>query len=210
MKDFWHAPKMWKDQTVFIIGGGPSLKGFDWSRLVGHRCIGCNDAYKLGAEVSDVCYFGDHGWFKAYWERNDLRTYKGLIIGCPSKNKLLGVYYDDKPVLLLKRDNGQLKEAPDVGWFQSTGASAINLAIIFGACRVVLLGFDMHQGAEKENNWHPSMRSKPLPCVYNKFLRWFGMLKQQLDTRYPDVEVINATPGSSLTLFPICSPDDVL
>ena len=23
---YWHVPKIWKDETCFIIGGGPSLK----------------------------------------------------------------------------------------------------------------------------------------------------------------------------------------
>ena len=35
----------WSDGPAFIVGGGPSLKGFDWKRLEGLRTIGINLAF---------------------------------------------------------------------------------------------------------------------------------------------------------------------
>ncbi|GAG00227.1 unnamed protein product, partial [marine sediment metagenome] len=29
----------WNGKPCFIVGGGPSLKGFDWTKLNGHRTI---------------------------------------------------------------------------------------------------------------------------------------------------------------------------
>jgi hypothetical protein len=57
-QEAWRIPKMWKGQTVFIIGGGPSLNGTPLHLIHEHRVIGVNCAYMLGDWV-DVCWFGD-------------------------------------------------------------------------------------------------------------------------------------------------------
>ena len=38
--------KAWEGKPCFIIGGGPSLEGFDWNRLKGKRTIGINRAFE--------------------------------------------------------------------------------------------------------------------------------------------------------------------
>jgi len=60
----WQPTNDWQDQEVFIIGGGDSLRNFDWELLKEERTIGCNDAYKLGPEICKICIFGDVSWFK--------------------------------------------------------------------------------------------------------------------------------------------------
>jgi hypothetical protein len=35
----------WAEDTCFIIGGGPSLEGFDWSRLEGYKVLGINKSF---------------------------------------------------------------------------------------------------------------------------------------------------------------------
>ena len=36
----------WKSQRCFVVGGGPSLRGFDFSKLYGELTIGINRAYE--------------------------------------------------------------------------------------------------------------------------------------------------------------------
>ena len=57
-EDTWNPPQIWKDQTAFILGGGPSLKDADLDLIHDRRVIGVNNAYQLGSWV-DVCWFGD-------------------------------------------------------------------------------------------------------------------------------------------------------
>ena len=59
---FWSAPEMWRDETVFIIGGGPSLAEMDLSPIHSRPVIGVNNAYALGPWV-DVIFFGDAHWW---------------------------------------------------------------------------------------------------------------------------------------------------
>jgi hypothetical protein len=40
------SENMWKGERCFIIGGGPSLKGFDWSLLDGEKVIATNRGYQ--------------------------------------------------------------------------------------------------------------------------------------------------------------------
>ena len=57
-EDAWIPPQIWKGQTVFILGGGPSLNEANLDLIHDRRVIGVNNAYQLGSWV-DVCWFGD-------------------------------------------------------------------------------------------------------------------------------------------------------
>lgn len=198
---FWKPPKMWKGQTAFIIGGGPSLKGMDWTPLHSKHIIGCNDAYTLGPWV-DVCYFGDDGWYFKH-HKTALLDFPGLKV-CSDGGCLR------EPGILVVKRTPRGFHTDKIGWNVNTGASAINLAYLFGVSRVVLLGFDMQLGAEGESNWHPNAKDKPNPKNYLKFLMWFEFLKKGLDEKAPELEVLNATPNSKLDLFPRVKLEDVL
>ena len=68
---------------VFIIGGGESLRGFDFSLLDGHATIGTNaSAYFY---PSDYLFVQDNGFLKSH----DLSFFKGEIVR-PSANQPFG------------------------------------------------------------------------------------------------------------------------
>ena len=58
----WKPEPIWKDQEAFIIGGGPSLRDFDWSLLRDKNTIGCNNAFRLGPDICKICLFVDCGF----------------------------------------------------------------------------------------------------------------------------------------------------
>ena len=79
MKDLnWLTSTPWADMPVHIIGGGSSLKKFDWSTLEDRLVIGCNDAYKHGHKICDICFFGDINWWREHKER--LEKYEGTVV----------------------------------------------------------------------------------------------------------------------------------
>ena len=84
----------------------------------------------------------------------------------------------------------------------NSGAGAINLAYHFGARRILLIGMDMKPGANGEKHWHPD---HPKPMVQGQqFEEWrlkMGVLAKDLAAE--GVTVINCTPGSALTCFPM-------
>jgi len=191
----WIPEKKWEGQDVFIIGGGNSLEQFDWNLLKDENTIGCNDAFKHGAEICKICVFGDIRWFQFF--KNELARYKGIVFTNShhlQKTNLSWLW------TMPRKGTGLHKDF--LGWNSNTGAVAINLAILLGAKRIFLLGFDMHLSKDSKSNWHRNRLDKPNKSIYAKFLRGFGKLAADLKTKFPDVEVINVTDNSSLDLFP--------
>jgi len=208
---YWTIPILWPDATVFIIGGGPSLEGFDWDPFTKRRVIGCNDAYTLGPWV-DVCFFCDYSWFKGTHhfpghERLGLMDFQGLKVACvehPLFDKRI------KEVRRQTRRQGIWDQPDKLCWNLNTGATAINLAVHLGASRIVLLGFDMKLSPEGSMNWHENSKDRPNPGVFDKFYEGFKAVKRDLDERWPQVDVLNAGPDSDLDVFPFVDTCDIL
>jgi len=203
---------MWQGETVFIIGGGPSLRGFDWAPLRHRAVIGCNDAYTLGEWV-DVVYFGDAVWYQGYCQfrghRGALQNFPGLLVSCATEEFAdLGTR-----VKWLRRESAPGSLSSDswkVNWYSSTGASAIHLAMIFGATQIVLLGFDMKSGKSGESNWHVNLKDpKFTEGKFKKFQGGFDRLEAHLD-EIVGVQVLNAGPDSALDNFPHVNLESVL
>jgi hypothetical protein len=189
---FYIPQPIWNGEDVFIIGGGPSLKNFDWNLLEGLNTIGCNDAYLLGSDVCKVCLFSDLKWFMNH--RQDLEKYDGLVYGPSSDTHSL----PNKPMWLnvIKRYAKGI-QGDGIGWNGNTGVAAINLAILLGATRVFLLGFDMKRTRE-DSNWHLNNIDKNPPEVYQKFIEWFKYFYEDWKSKYSHIEIINVTDSSEL------------
>lgn len=83
---------------------------------------------------------------------------------------------------------------------QNSGYQAINLAILAGARRVLLLGFDMQLGPGGKEHWfgaHPvGTHEHTFSAMLHNFRRMARVLQKM------DVEVINCTRGGVLDAFP--------
>lgn len=79
---------------------------------------------------------------------------------------------------------------------------AINLAYLFGSRRLLLIGFDMKLGPNGEKHWHPD---HPAPMVqaqvFGEWIHKATILAKDLAAM--KCEVINCTPGSALSCFPM-------
>ncbi len=196
----WKPVETWKDKDVFIIGGGDSLREFDWSLLKSECTIGCNDAYTLGEEICKLHIFGDMKWFKEH--KNQLMNYKGTVF--TSHHELLRTQADW--IWTLERQAKGLSKTK-LGWNKNTGANAINLALILGAKKVYLLGFDCKLSEQGKPNWHDHLLSPPNAKVYKRFNQAFKTLASWMPRRFPDREIINITDDSGLDVFPKVSCD---
>lgn len=188
----WIPKKSWLNQEVFIVGGGESLKGFDWDLLKQLRTIGCNDAYLHG---TDICIFGDKRWFTLH--QKPLAKYEGIVItNCPQVQK------SRLPWLWCMRRETKGLHNGSLGWNNNTGASAVNLAVILGAAKIHLLGFDMKLSTSGKANWHANTLMKPNADVFKGFLEGFKCVAKNMEKKYPEVEVVNVTDDSDLNEFP--------
>lgn len=206
---------VWQSQDVYIIGGGPSLRDFDWNLLRGLNTIGCNDAYTLGVDICKVCLFGDPKWWEAH--KDKLAEFKGDVYNiCTRLNNVVPPW-----VQSIKRYAKGI-QTDGIGWNGNTGFAAINLAILLGSPRIYLLGFDMKRiplsqeelaklsDVERQllANWHPNELDKNPDSVYQKFLDWSKFLKKDWEEKYSHIEIINVTDDSALELFPKIRVDE--
>jgi len=206
---YWSAPILWPNSVIFIVGGGPSIPDYDLNLIRGkYPTIGCNLAF-LDFTWIDVIYFGDckvHTWVSGKSKyRRQFDEYQGLkVSSCPDTRD------DPRIKTLFRVHKGIVKDRRSIGWNQNTGLSAINLAVHFGARKVILLGFDMKLSKDGRMNYHDYHLAKvnhPVDTLkkhinYSKFVA--------ADVEKLGIEVINATPGSALPHWPIKHFEEVL
>lgn len=192
-------PQTWEGEDVIILGGGPSLRSLSIPSLADELVVGCNDAYVYGPLICDMCVFGDFKWFNKHHKA--LKAYAdsgGIVV--TNESHLISRPGDKWIMKMPRQSSGLHKDA--LGWNFNTGASALNLALILGASRVFLLGFDMQLDKEKRMNWHPNELDKPDASIYTRMIKSFDIVARQLPGTFPNCEVFNVTDDSKLDVFP--------
>lgn len=196
----WSVPVgAWTGQAAFILGGGPSLKGFDVERLRGRgRVIAVNNAGLDLATWADVLYFAD-GQTRWYgWNKDRLHLFQGELIVSRSN-------VNDPRVKYIERDRFYpLSRNPRKISGFCGGSNAINLAYLFGANPIILLGFDMRPG-----NWHNLHKLPPMDGQHrNKFIPALEAMAPELER--DGVLVLNTNPRSALRCFPFADIEELL
>lgn len=185
--------------TIYIAGGGPSLKDFDWNLLDGKTVIAVNRAYEVLPNAQYI-YFSDLRFWQ--WHRRALVNHSG--------EKITGNYrVTDNAV---KKYNftgsqGLEKKAPGLKTGNNSGYAAINLAYHLGAKVIILLGFDMCRSTHGEYHWHGGYPVKNRDASFSKMLRYFETIAQPLQDE--GIEVLNACPTSNIKCFAKVAIEDV-
>lgn len=195
----WRVPRIWPGETVVIIGGGPSLTDAQIREARRFRRIAVNDAFIKDPGADVVCW-GDQKWFLG--NRHELLKHEGEFkIGWRPVPEPA-----DYTIHLLKHAHSPPNISTDPGVVRAcnSGVGAMNLAFLFGAKRILLIGFDMKQGEGGRNNWHDRHkrfnRVRTSPEKYRQvFIPECGGAANFLGRA--GVEVINCTPGSALRCF---------
>lgn len=194
----WSVPCLWPDETVFILGGGPSLPLDRLPELRGRgKVIAVNNA-GFRAPWADILFFADHRWMT--WNRDRLDEFEGEYIVTRQP-----VFVNDDPILYLDYKPYRLSHVPTALGGLCGGSSAINLAYLLGAARIVLLGFDYRPG-----NFHSEHKTDgPDEDHYRlKFMPAMKHIATGLEST--SVSVWNTTPNSALEFFPLKSIDEFL
>ena len=195
---FWSVPRLWDGATVVCLGGGPSLTQEQVDTCRGRaRVIAINDCYLL-APWADLHYHCDKRWFGWHENRPEFRAFKGIKVTLDEQ------VLKDHPEIRGVKNTGKdgLETKPTgVRTGRNSGYQAINLAVHLGAARIVLLGYDMRFDGKK-SHWHGGHPVEIQKTVFpNSMLPCFSSLVKPL--KELGVEVLNATPGSALTVFPM-------
>lgn len=198
----------WRGQAAFLIGGGESLRGFDYSLLKGRRTIGVNKAFLH--HDCDLVYSMDVRFYK--WVRDGVldkpgepvsqrwREFKGRKIML-APIKLQSFAHD---VYLIRRiAEKRISRDVAVGLFggDNSGFGAMMLAILLGANPVYLLGYDMQ--VKTDSHWHsgyPGQDAHRTQKKVSKYAHLFNEMAPRIKAE--GFDVINLGPDSALTCFP--------
>lgn len=193
----------WRGRTAVVMGSGPSWNASEAALVHGApgvKTIAVNSTM-FSHLFADVGYSGDFLFFK---------TYAAQLRGRP------GVWTCDKASAerwgysWVKGTNRQgLGTDGALNMLGNSGFQAIQLAYLFGARRILLLGFDMRLGSKGERHHHPD---HPAPCVQEQlFAEWIHKAEQLAkDLKAADCEVINCTPGSALPWFQMATLEEAI
>lgn len=175
-----NVPISYAGQTVTIIAGGPSLKGFNFSRVV-DPVIAVNDScYR---RHSDIIVSMDAGWHRRHGAY--LAAYDGyLVTDRPSSRK---------DAILVEYHEGPRKEA-EIDWAikaaNLSGFLALALALHLGAKKVVLLGYD--GGYTEESNYYANPNAATPTGYSNKNVHY---------DIFKDMDIVNVGMESQIKAF---------
>lgn len=192
----WEPTEEWKGEDAYVVGGGPSLTHFDWALLRRRNTIGCNSAFILGADIVKINLFADYLWWQKIGKFEGA-SYGGRMVA--AVRRLRG--HPCPWLLTVDRVNHGL-HTKALGYNGDAGSMALNLALLLGAKRVFLLGFDMQLGPEGQANFHTLRYEPAKPTVYHRFIEGYADVVKDLPIKFPGREVVNVTDGSALDCFP--------
>jgi len=201
LKNSHKVPPLCPGGTVVCLGCGPSLvkADVDWAHAKGATIIAVNDAYTL-APFAAALMASDGAW----WIHKK-PAFAGLRYSLdPSASRVKGVI-----VLKNTGTDGIEQDPAGLRTGRNSGAAAVNLAVHFGAKRIILIGYDMgHQSSKRShffgNHKFPLRDGSPFPVFIEAFKRQVNPLKQL------GIEVVNCSRQTALTCFPRLPLEDAL
>lgn len=200
-------PRIFEGKTVFVVAGGPSLRGFNFRRLDGRNVIAINRGYEVLPEAQ-VLWWSD----ARFWRHHRM----GLITHNARWKATGDVGYVDSDILPawvvryhFTGHAGLDPEPTNLRTGNNSSFAAIHLAAHIGARRIVLLGVDMRHGPAGETHFHEGHGVLHLEETMTKLMiPYFESLAGPLAER--GIEVINASPDSALAIWPRVTIDEGL
>lgn len=194
--------RRWQGRTVVVAATGPSLTQEVADLVRDEIVVAVSDAWRL-LPWADVLYSCDAAWWHVHKGAPGFAGERWSCHGGNGHNDKSAVAKAYGVRLVAGKDGKGFSTDPSrIHFGHNSGFQACNLAILAGAARVVLVGFDMRAHGRRLHFFgdHPKPLHNALP--FYMCLEQFQIAAQLL-WQHPGVEVINATPGSALTCFPM-------
>lgn len=187
------------------------------------RVVVVNDAYLL-APWADVHYAADAKWHRWHTQgiekpliglsAAEVRERWAAFAGERCSIQSSAPHVDERVHLLRNKhfplvQDGEISTDPlllTTG--RNSGFQALNLAILAGARRILLLGYDGAPGADGRAHWHGEHPEVALASQYEAFRRSFSAAERSIEA--VGVTVINCSPGSAINSFPKSALEDAL
>lgn len=203
------GPPWWDDRPAWIVGGGPSLSGYDLSDLRSHgRVLGVNRAADL--VPCDATFTLDGNFLRQ--RSSDLVEWaaSGQEVFAAVSDDWFGGTVDPVPgvtYLLRVQGKGVGQDQGAIVNGLNSGYGALCLAILKRAREIYLLGYDFKNRREGLH-WHDGYPWGSGRC-YVYFKRWARRF-DEIAADLPDgVRVWNANVDSAVRAFPFRSYEDL-
>jgi hypothetical protein len=200
------APR-WRGQVCVVAAPGPSLTPEVAERCHGVRVVAVGDAWRL-LPWADILYANDADW----WQHHG---------GCPGfageRWSSHAPGYNDKAAAAARWgltcvagriSPGFSTDPAVIHYGENSGFQAVNVALLTGAARIVLVGFDM-RGSHFFGP-HPEPLRRTTPEDFARWIGHFAAAARRMRQDWPGVEIVNATPGSALDCFRAMDLDDAI
>lgn len=201
---------IWRNEPCIVAATGPSLTvevvDYIRQRKEGKHCIAINTAYQRMI-YADILWACDARWWEAYHGARDFAGERWSSHHVTGDDKArIAARYNVNLVAGYRSETFSLK--PDVIHYgRNGGFQAVNLAILLGAKPIVLVGFDMRKVDGKRHFFGDYKSGLANGELYQEWVRIFTNAAKRLPA---EIEIINATPGSALTCFPMKRLEDVI
>ncbi|RWC25902.1 MAG: hypothetical protein EOS27_27000 [Mesorhizobium sp.] len=192
----WVAPKLWSGETVFVLAAGPSTAALDLSLLAGRRVIAVKSAWKVWPSA-DVLFFADGRWWREKALRPGAADFAGLVVTTAPEvsDPRVKVIGRAMPCKALSADPAKIVLE------RSSTTGAINLAMHFGAARIVLLGVDAKPASDGRRHNHGLKWPWELrPGCWAAQIKEFSTIAPSAEKL--GLEIVNANPDSAVTVWP--------
>jgi hypothetical protein len=197
---------------VYIVAGGPSLRGFDFSRLDRKFCIAINKSI-FELPYASMLWWSDMRFYSMHKERIDGHRAPYKVTGITNLQTLK---YPEKVYIYTFSGHGGYDERREhLKDGNNSGFASLSLAIKLGAKRIRLLGYDFKFDDSAHSHWHDGhydergQKIRHTPDTFSKrMLPYFATLKEKTDEL--GIDIINANPDSLLDVWPKRRIDDVV
>lgn len=204
------------NKECYIIGGGMSLEGFDFSTLRDVDTIAVNKSVFF---VPDPTYFitTDYSFLNKMKNQNLYSKFTKLSVSkifvvqsflpyivedkgriADTRFKLVYNLKDFDMIIKSNKDRGMGFSFSDFRSGVNSGFCALQLAVLLGYEKIYLLGIDLQ--AEKQTHYHGGYAQnirrfrKNLHLYYKYFVKGIHELKR----KKPEIKVISRSPNSKL------------
>ena len=211
-------PNSFQDKRVFILCGGPSLRGFDYTTLLGEIVIGINKSFAAFPNTA-FNFSLDKSFLNVIYRDKDLlekwKAYDGIKIFA-SRKKSEKFSKDIFTILTwkkYKREVGFISLDIEKGIFcgNNSGFAALMFAISCGCKQIYFLGLDLQLGKNGETHHHSGYEHQKLLRFEDKLEEF----KQQFMRFEPKIKrlgikVTNLNEQSALRCFEFNTLENIL
>ncbi len=201
----------WAGERAVVVGGGPSLKDFNWQSLRGiGRIIVVNRAM-FDVPWADVMLSEDERFFRRFAARDEYKAFRGIkIFACPDDSFVSEIHAIDPSVTIMQscpKSKGWPKSLKDgLSTSSNSMVPAISLADILGAEPLYLLGVDCNNKGPA--NYHSgdypadwAVGSGQLASYRSDFEHWVA-------PKMRNKKIVNCNVNSGVTCWPRLSFED--